>query len=83
MTNEAPETVEAGVLEAFVRVMGQTPPRGDETAPRDVASWTSLTQIHLIAEIESSLGIKLPQGLLVNMGTFGQIVEAASAAGAR
>ena len=80
MTNEAPTTAtETAVLEAFVRVMGQTPPRGDETVPRDVASWTSLTHIHLITEIEGSLGIELPQGLLVSMGTFGEIVQAASA----
>jgi len=83
MTNEAPsDAVEAAVLEAFVRVMGETPPRGAETEPRDVASWTSLTHIHLITEIEGSLGIELPPQHLVRIGTFGDIVQAASA-GAR
>lgn len=83
MTNQAPsDATEAAVFEAFARVMGQTPPRGEETVPGDVASWTSLTHVHLIAEIEGELGVELPPKLLVNMGPLGDIVRAASA-GAR
>jgi acyl carrier protein len=83
VTNEAPSAaVEAAVFEAFVRVMGQTPPRGAETEARDVESWTSLTNVHLIAEIEGSLGVELPMDLLVSMGPLSEIVRAASA-GAR
>ena len=83
MTNEAPTAaVETAVFEAFVRVMGETPPRGVETEASDVAAWTSLTNVHLIAEVEGSLGVELPQRLLVSMGPLGDIVRAASA-GAR
>jgi acyl carrier protein len=71
--------VRTAVLDAFVRVMGQPPVRGDDTEPRDVESWTSLTQVHLIAEIEAALGVVLPAELLTTMGPLGLIVRAASA----
>jgi acyl carrier protein len=80
VTNEAPATaVETAVLEAFARVMGQSAPRGAETEPSDVGTWTSLTHIHLIAEIEGALDVELPQSLLVNRGPLSEIVQAASA----
>lgn len=68
----------AAVLDAFVRVMGESPARGDDTEPRDTESWTSLTHVHLIAEIEASLGIELPQEMLITMGPLGAIIQAVS-----
>lgn len=67
------------VLDAFLHVMGEPPVRGEETEPRDVQSWTSLTHVHLIAEIEATLGILLPTELLTTMGPLGVIMRAASA----
>ena len=69
----------AAVLDAFLRVMGEPPVRGEETEPRDVERWTSLTHVHLITEIETALDIRLPMELLTTMGPLSAIVRAASA----
>lgn len=68
------------VSEAFTRVVGEPPVRGAETTPADVSSWNSLAHVQLIFEIEQTLGIRLPDDILVAQTTVGALIEAAEAA---
>jgi acyl carrier protein len=70
------------VLAAFADVMGEPAPRGADTVPDDAETWTSLTHVHLVFEVESRLGLTLPETALLHGGSLGSLMEAARA-GAR
>lgn len=70
------------VLEAFADVMGEPALRGADTVPDDAEIWTSLTHVHLVFEVESRLGLTLPETALLHGGSLGSLIEAARA-GAR
>jgi acyl carrier protein len=65
------------VLAAFVDVMGEDAPRGADTVPDDVEMWTSLTHVHLVFEVESRLGITLPESTLVHGAPLGDLIRTA------
>jgi acyl carrier protein len=72
--------IDTAVTEAFIRVVGEPPSRGAETTPADVDSWGSLAHVQLVFEIEKTLGIRMPENILINRTTVGALVEAAEAA---
>ncbi len=68
------------VFDAFADVMGEQAPNGADTVPADVEMWTSLTHVYLVSEIESRLGVRLPQALVTPGAPLGTIAEAARSA---
>ncbi len=68
------------VSEAFLRIVGVPPARGDATTPDDVSEWDSLAQVQLVFEIEQALGIRMPEDTIVNRTTVGALISAAEAA---
>jgi acyl carrier protein len=73
------DDVATAVFEAFAEVMGESAPRGINTVPDDVETWTSLSHVHLVFEVESRLGVALPQCALLHGGPLGDLVDAARA----
>ncbi|MFE6056724.1 hypothetical protein ACFQ6N_38810 [Kitasatospora sp. NPDC056446] len=69
------------VLEAFEDVIGEPLPHGTDTVPEDVESWTSLSHVHLVTEIESRLGVVMPERYLVPGHSLAGLVSAAREAG--
>lgn len=55
----------AAVLRAFADVVGQPAPNGLDTNPDDVQEWDSLAHMHLVRVIETRLGQRVPNELLV------------------
>jgi acyl carrier protein len=47
--------------------------------PDDAETWTSLTHVHLVFEVESRLGLTLPETALLHGGSLGSLMEAARA----
>ena len=64
------------VLDVFADVMGEPAPHGAETVPDDVETWTSLTHVHLIFELESRMGVTLPERMLLRSGSLGSVADA-------
>lgn len=77
------DLVADAVTAAFVEAVGMPPPHGLSTTQNDVAAWDSLANVHLVLAIESRLGITLPDDLLVERLSLGDIVAAAQSAAAR
>ena len=75
-----PDQVLAAVLGSFDEVVGGTPPQGPDTRPDDVESWTSLTHVHLVCEIEARLGVILPEEYLTPRHSLRTLTEAARSA---
>lgn len=70
------ETAET-VLNIFMEIAnGAAPPRGLETTADDLAEWTSLFQVMLVHEVESSFGVSLPESLLVTPFRLEELVDA-------
>lgn len=74
------DSVAATVEQAFADVVGQPPPFGPRTHPDHLDTWDSLIHVMLVHELESRLGVSLPEDVLTARMTLGELVDAACSA---
>lgn len=53
------------VIDAFTKIMGESPPHGGKTTPDDVDAWDSLTHVHLVHHLEARAAVTIPEDFML------------------